>query len=376
MNPYKPNKTNKKMKTKVMNLILAAAALIAAAACANDDNNAVVDNDTPVPARITAAMADGAVATPDAKSANSAMTGNDAASTRAAGTRWNRDHIGVMVFKSPGSDMAARYRNARYATTSTGTTADFAPADAANTIYFADPDETVTFWAYAPYQPSADAATLPGTNADGQLFFDMRRQTTPEEQEAVDILVTFMPTTASKSNPTVAFEFTHCMSRLVLKIQTPAMYGFSPDDVERITAVKIGGLATTGYLRISDNNFSVGYDEGSRTQEWDITQNMNSVQTTGGVTQRVYTLIIPSAQYVKDKDGKNIDAIPLSITLDGQDYKNTTDLKGDLAAPGHFTFGNSYEYTINLKKTGLEVTGAKIAPWADGGTGSGDAVQE
>lgn len=362
------------MKTKSFTLILAAAALIAAAACTNDDNAVTVDNNTPVPARITAAMADGAVATPDTKSGNSAMTG-DAASTRAADTRWNRDHIGVVVSQSPGSDMTARYRNARYATTSTGTTADFAPTDAANAIYFADPDETVTFWAYAPYQPSADAATLPGTNADGQLFFDMRRQTTPEEQEAVDILRA-LPTTASKSNPTVAFKFAHCMSRLVLKIQTPAMYGFSPDDVERITAVKIGGLCTTGYIEISDRGFGVGYDEGSRTQEWDITQNMNSVQTTGGVTQRVYTLIIPSMQRVKDKDGNFIDAIPLSITLDGQDYKNTTDLKGDPDAPGCFFAGNSYEYTVSLKKTGLEVTGATITPWADGGTGSGDAVQE
>lgn len=359
------------MKTKVMTLILAAAALIAAAACTNDDSNVVVDNDTRVAARITAAMTDD-----DAVATSNAASGTKAA-TRAVGDRWNGDSIGVVVQNFPGSDMATQYRNAHYATNSTGTTATFAPIDAANTIYFADPDETVTFMAYAPYRPSATPGTLPGTNANGRMYFDMLRQTTPAEQEAVDILLSDH-VTASKSNPTVAFQFYHIMTRLVLNIQTPAAYGFSPDDVERITAVKIGGLCTTSFLEIgiADNRFSFGYDEGFRTQEWDITKNVNRVETRNGVTQRVYTLIIPSQQHVEDKDGKPLDAIPLSITFDEQEYKNTKDLKGEPANPGYFVIGRSYEYTIRLKKTGLEVTDATIQDWVTGGTGSGDAVRQ
>lgn len=374
------------MKTKVMNLILAAAALLTAAACTNDDSNVAVDDDTRVAARITAAMADGTTATPDAAPGaraatpsvmlngvkhlqpqstepeilRSAQNDRKDVATRAVGTQWNGDHIGVIVQNSPGSDMAQRYRNARYTTTSV----TFAPLDVDNTIYFDDSPEPVKFMAYAPYQPSATVATLPGTNGNGKVYFDMLRQTTPAEQEAVDVLLA-PPTTASKSNPTVSFQFNHIMTRLVLNIQTPAAYGFSPDDVKHITAVKIGGLRTTGFIEVVDNRFAFGSDESSRKEEWDITQNVNRVETRNGVTQRVYTLIIPSVQHVKDKAGQDIDAIPLSITFDEQEYKNTKDLKGNPDNPGSFLFAKSYEYTIRLKKTGIEVTGATITDWVD-----------
>lgn len=105
------------MKTQVFTLI-AAAALIVAAGCSKDENTAA-DNGTPVAARITAAMAGEATATPTGKAGQPA--------TRAVNDRWNRDHIGVVVYESPASDMAVRYRNAHYVTASTGTTAEFTP---------------------------------------------------------------------------------------------------------------------------------------------------------------------------------------------------------------------------------------------------------
>lgn len=355
------------MKTRTTTLILAAAALIAAA-CTNDDNVAA-DNNAPVPARITAAMAD------------------EAPATRAVNDRWNRDHIGVVVYESPASDMAARYRNAHYVTTSTGTSAEFAPADAANTIYFADADETVTFWAYAPYQPSATPGGLPGT--DGVITIDATRQATPEEQEAIDF-ITALGATASKSSPTVAFtkvddahdySFGHIMSRIVLKIETPAAYGFDPADVERISRISLEGLCTGGIFDIkidpaAGRGFGVGYDENTWKAEWDISGCVYTVEPDqNGVMQRIHTLIIPSMQRVKDKDGNSLGALPIAITLDGQVYRNDKDITGDATTNGRFFLGTSYEYTVRLKKSGIEVTGATISDWTDGGKGSGDAVQ-
>lgn len=354
-----------------MTLILAAAALIGmAAACTNDDNAVAVDNNAPVPARITAGMADAAVATPAAKAGQPA--------TRAVNDRWNRDHIGVVVYESPVSDMAARYRNAHYVTTSTGTTAEFAPADAANTIYFADADETVEFWAYAPYQPSASPGELPGT--DGVITIDATRQTTAEEQEALDFIVSTNGATASKSSPTVRFtrvdpthdySFVHIMSRLVLKIETPAANGFDPADVERISGISLNGLCTGGKfdVKVTSGGFWYGATRATWTDNWDIAGYVNAVTTTGSVTQRIHTLIFP-AQQATSIAGSFRNAVPITITLDGLTYTNDRDITGD------FKPGTSYEYTIRLKKTGLEVTGATITDWADGGTGSGDAMQQ
>lgn len=371
------------MKTKATTLILAAAALLAAAACTNDDNDVAVDNNAPVAARITAGMADAAAATPAAKAGQPG--------TRAVGTRWNRDNIGVVVAKSPGSDMTTRYRNARYVTTSVTTTAEFAPADAGNTIYFADSDEPVEFWAYAPYQPSATPGALPGT--DGVITIDATRQTSAEEQEALDFIVSTNGATASKSSPIVRFtrvdpthdySFVHIMSRLVLKIETPAAYGFDPADVERISGISLNGLCTGGTFDVKTTDPATGSgffhdtDRATWTDNWDIAGYVNAVTTTGSVTQRIHTLIFP-AQQAEDIMGSSRTVVPITITLDGQTYTNSQDITGSSygggAHTGNFKPGTSYEYTIRLRKTGLEVTGATITDWTDGGSATGDATQ-
>lgn len=304
-----------------MTLILAAAALIAAAACTNDDNAAAVDNDTRVPVRIIAGVGTALNATP----ADATQPG-----TRAVDDHWNCDHIGMIVYSSPGSDMATQYRNAHYVTTSTGTTAEFVPVDADNNIHFAKSDETVEFCAYTPYQSSATPDALPDTN--GIISIDTRVQETAEQQEAIDFL--FAPRTpASKSNPTVTFSkvdgrdytFKHILSRLVLKLETPEGYGFAADDVTHISQVKIGGLCTQCQLDIKpkdlmvDGSFTLTLDTDSWLEEWDITNNVNRVETGTGTTQRIYTLIFPP-QPVSNKTGTNPHAIPFSITLGGEVY--------------------------------------------------------
>ena len=59
--------------------------------------------------------------------------------------------------------MENMYKNVKYSTTSTDVNATFT-AEIGKGIFFQDATETVTFAAYAPYQTSAAANELPGTN--------------------------------------------------------------------------------------------------------------------------------------------------------------------------------------------------------------------
>lgn len=384
-----------------MTILAAAALLVTATACSNgDDHAAAVDNPDAVAVSITAAMAgDAASATPAAKSA--AQPG-----TRAVGARWNQDHIGVIMYTQKPNPTGGkiieygRMRNAHYATTSTGTDATFTPDTPADAIYLSDADGTVTFMAYAPYQPSAGSNGLPG--ADGAIVLDATLQvnTDPAEallqQEKLDLLFA-AGATASKDSPVVRFikvdddrdySFHHEMARLILKIQSPAANGFDPADVERISGVSIGNVRTKTRMAFLKEGFGLpafnNSDPDSWKQDWNITHAVHRYDpdptdpVTGlpvGTPQLIYTLIIPPQRLV-DAAGNNVQALLLSVTLDGNTYKNDGDITGELLTPGRFDAGKSYEYTISLKKKGLEVSGATITDWADGGTGSGDAVWE
>lgn len=380
-----------------MTILAAAALLVTATACSNgDDHAAAVDNPDAVAVSITAAMAgDAASATPAAKSA--AQPG-----TRAVGARWNQDHIGVIMYtKKAGTNIEyGRMRNAHYATTSTGTDATFTPDTPADAIYLSDADGTVMFMAYAPYQPSAGSNGLPG--ADGAIVLDATLQVNDNpaeallQQEKLDLLFTG-DVTASKDSPVVRFtkvdddrnySFRRMMARLILKIQSPAANGFGPADVERISGVSIGNVRTKARMVFLKEGIGLPdlnpHDPDSWKQDWNITHAVHRYDpdptdpATGlpvGTPQLIYTLIIPPQRLV-DAAGNNASALSLSVTLDGNTYKNDGDITGELGNPGFFYAGRSYEYTISLNKKGLEVSGATITDWADGGTGSGDAVWE
>jgi len=63
-------------------------------------------------------------------------------------------------------------------------------------------------------------------------------------------------------------------------------------------------------------------------------------------------------------------ALTFKAVIDGQTYVNRTDINPALAA------GTSYSYTITVKKTELEVSGATITDWAGGNEYTGDAEME
>ena len=315
--------------------IMAAAALTLAA-CSNDEN--MVDNG-PVEARITAGL--------------------NAPDTRAIGTNWNADEIGVWVKDAPTSDMENLYKNVLYTTTSTGATAEFTAATGQG-IFFQDATETVTFAAYAPYQPNTDSATLPGDN--GKVDVDTETNNTEALQEGIDFLFV-EGATASRTNNTVTFadntasggadhSFHHKMAQLNVVFQVSTSDGFAANQIFGGT-FNFGGLIHKGTFNVTDGTTKTTE---SAVVDWDI----SGCKHTDAATTRTYSLIL----LPQDLSGN---PLKVAVGIDGQTYYNSDAINPNLQA------GNTYTYTITVKKTGLQVSGCTITNWNNGTTGSGDA---
>lgn len=316
--------------------IMAAAALTLAA-CSNDENMEMTDG--PVAARITAGLS--------------------APTTRAIGTNWNADRIGVWVKDAPASDMENLYKNVLYTTTSTSATAEFT-ATTGEGIFFQDADETVTFAAYAPYQESDANETLPGNN--GKVDVKTDNMNTATDQEKIDFLFA-EGATATRTNYTVTFadntasggadhSFHHKMAQLNVVFQTSETDGFGPDDIFG-GAFNLGGLIHEGTFNVTDGTTET---TGSEVADWDI----SGCKYTDASTTRTYSLIL----LPQDLTSK---ALNVKVGIGGQTYSNNNTINPNLQA------GYTYTYTITVKKSGLVVSGCTITNWNTGSTGSGDA---
>ena len=301
------------------------------AACSNDENMEMTDG--PVEARITAGLS--------------------APTTRAIGTNWNADRIGVWVKDAPASDMETLYKNVLYTTTSTGATADFT-ATTGEGIFFQYADETVTFAAYAPYQESDANETLPGNN--GKVDVKTDNMNTATDQEKIDFLFA-EGAEASRASSTVSFtddhSFHHKMAQLNVVFQTSITDGFGPDDIFG-GSFNLGGLIHEGTFNVTDGTTAT---TGSEVADWDI----SGCKYTDAATTRTYSLIL----LPQDLSGKPLN---VAVGIGGQTYSNSDAINPNLQA------GYTYTYTITVKKSGLVVSGCTITNWNTGSTGSGDAV--
>ena len=323
------------MKMK-QNMILLAAAALALAAC----NNETPETDNrPVAARITAGLS--------------------APTTRAIGTNWNADEIGVWVKDAPASDMETLYKNVHYTTDSKEATATFT-ATTGEGIFFQDATETVTFAAYAPYQPSEDNETLPGDN--GKVDVDTETNNTETLQEDIDFLFA-EGATATRTNYTVTFadntasggadhSFHHKMAQLNVVFQTSSMDGFNESDIFG-GSFNLGGLVHDGTFNVTDGTTALTEEP---LDSWDI----SGCKYTDAATTRTYSLIL----LPQDLTNK---ALNVKVGIGGQTYSNSDAINPNLQA------GYTYTYTITVKKSGLVVSGCTITPWTSGTGGSGDA---
>lgn len=324
---------------KTTKIFMLAALTLSVAACSNDDSVNVAS--TSREAVITAGIH------------------NPAA--RAIGSVWENDEIGVRVTNATASDMADLYKNVHYVFSSaTSDVASFAPTATGAGIFFQDANETVTFAAYGPYQASTNAATLPGTSADGVISgISTAAQNTRALQKAFDFIYA-SGATASNTSYTVQFQganaFSHKMSRLIVKFVAATNAGFDATEVSNANSqYSLTGLYHAGTFNVTDGTAVA--TTGQATTDWSL--NDNSLRTPDETEAATFTSIL----YPQDHSANGL---TVKATIAGQTYEAT--IKPNLLS------GMSYTYTITAKKQGLEVTGSTVTDWIVGTEGSADAT--
>lgn len=278
--------------------------------------------------------------------------------TRANGSTWETDNIGVMVTAAPSSEMENIYKNVQYATTSESSDAATFTASTSAGIFFQDATETVTFAAYGPYQTSDNAATLPGSNG---VISDISTtdQSTREKQKDFDFIYA-SGATATNSSYTVQFQgnnaFTHKMSRLIIQFVAATDAGFDATEVSNSgSTYAVSGLYHAGTFNVIDGT---AVSTGTTTSNWSLNDNSLRTETGTSATTATFTSIL----YPQDH---SVSGLTVTATIAGQTYQAT--IKPNLES------GKSYTYTITAKKQGLVVTGCTVTDWTNGGSDSADA---
>lgn len=269
--------------------------------------------------------------------------GINTAASRANGSQWEADVIGVTVIDAPNSNMENLYRNVRYKTEALGGSAVFAPVDNEG-IFFQDATETVTFSAYGPYRDWTVAPDDEGFNTVDMADSQMGR----EAQKSIDFIHA-TGATASNASPTVTFTadyaFRHVMSRLEIVVKISDKGDFS-DNALTDGDYSLGGMKLqalfnpyTGEAKASD---------APAVNDWYL--NTLPSATEDGVVS--YTAILPPQTLET--------TLTFTAKVDGQTYANSSLIKPALES------GKSYRYTITVSKTGLTVSGCTITDWTVG----------
>lgn len=304
------------MKPTTLYISLVTAALTAA--CSNDEPR--VDY-APVAASITAGVA--------------------GPGTRAIGNTWNADHIGITVTGSPLSDMKTRYGNRHYSTTAVGTTsADFSPATADDGIFFQNAGETVTFAAYAPYQPAQPGA-LPGT--DGIISHSIdTADFTPEKLSGIDFL--WASATGKAASPQVNFTFKHTMSRLTFIF----LKGEGLDELKDIR-YELYGLCPNGTF-----NTLTGQ---AKADTAIVPTFKYSIPVPFSTDMRSTIMAFP------EQEG----TLSLTVVMDGKSYMTQFPMVVEPGTSNRIPLagGHSYTYNVTLKKNALIVEQATIYAWEE-----------
>lgn len=275
--------------------------------------------------------------------------GLDGVLTRANGSQWEEDHIGVYVTDDSGSGMVGTFSNVEYQTSASNASGQTSFSPVGGGIFFQDATANVTFAAYGPYKPYDKIA------ADYTVSANTTEQSSRTAQQAFDFIYSG-GVTASHRQPTVMFNFAHKMSRLVLVMKTSDTDGFSATEVQdgvyTLTGIQhkgtfnvVSGQAKANLVNLSDPESS------TMGTAWRL--NDHSIkQVADDRTSVTFTSILfPQAAP---------DGISLKAEIGGQVYEA-------MLAPA-LEQGYSYQYTVTMKKQGLEVSGCTIADWADGGT--------
>lgn len=246
---------------------------------------------------------------------------NAPAGTRAAGTTWGNDAIGIFMTESG----TTHYANSKYTTTGDG---KFTAA-AGSEMYYPMSGNTVTFTAYYPYES--------GAALGAPIDVEIETTQTTGNQPAFDLLYSSGATgsKATAASP-VALDFKHQLSKIVMNTTADASVGSA-----------LAGMTVTIKGMNTKNTFNLA------TGALGATSNTPAPITPRTVTDGTQydAIIMPGSYSAGD--------VTVDFTVGSETF--TWTLPATTFAPG-----NEYTYTVTLKRTGVQVTGT-ITAWITGG---------
>lgn len=258
--------------------------------------------------------------------------------TRAYDNQWETgDRIGIYAFGKGTTTVADGYGNIPYTTASGGTTGSFAPDG--TTIYLPTDGTERDFVAYYPYTAGL---------TDGIYTVDVSNQSS---QKVIDLMAAATQT-ADRTNPNVAFNFTHKLCKMELTLKPGS--GMTGTELAGLT-VELTGQQTAGTFNVTQPASAVSVTTGTATPIPLLT-NADGTFAEG--------IVLPSESY---------QGMSLNITLpDGSSVFSWP--LGNATESQKFEAGKKYLYTITVNKTNIDVT-ATITDWepGNGGGETGDA---
>lgn len=258
--------------------------------------------------------------------------------TRAYNNQWEADdRIGIYAFTEGTATVADGYANIPYITQTSDADVTFAPVG--TTIYLPTNGDTRNFVAYYPYkQLTGDVYAVNVTDQISQKDIDLMAAGTQ---------------TADRTDPTVAFNFVHKLSKVEITLQPGS--GMTDDDLKGLT-VALTGQQTAGTFDVTQPASAVTVTTGTATP---ITLLTNSE---GSFAEGI---VLPSDDYtgmsleITLADGESVFTWPLSSATESS----------------KFEAGKKYSYTINVNKTEISVT-ATITDWEPGNNGGESGYAE
>lgn len=253
--------------------------------------------------------------------------------TRAYDNQWETgDRIGIYAFGKGTTTVADGYGNIPYTTASGGTTGSFAPDG--TTIYLPTDGTERDFVAYYPYTAGL---------TDGIYTVDVSNQSS---QKVIDLMAAATQT-ADRTNPNVAFNFTHKLCKMELTLKPGS--GMTGTELAGLT-VELTGQRTAGTFDVTRP--ASGVEVATEGTVSDITLLTDEAGTsTEGI-------VLPADSY---------EGMAFRITLADGESVFTWSLSEAKESTG-FTAGSKYLYTIRVNKTDIRVT-STITDWT---TGNGD----
>ena len=303
---------------KATKIMMLAAATLVLAACSSEED--VIDNSTPVAIQINASIA---------RQGETRTTPNYATGE----TNWEAgDSIGIYVCDSNGRVYVF---DKKYVTTEGDGTFTYGGTE--GEMYdFPVSTQYCQVIAYYPFD-----------RTEYDWKYDWSQYTTAVDTKVQTQKLDFLNAKIEplKTTKTINFTFRHTMSQLVLKIKTDAFAGFAATDVTK-GAYFLSGLKHKGER---DKARNYAQNMGSVENDWEFSSaDANTPVEDGTDNVRTYRMIL----FPQDC---STNVITFKATIDGIDY--TCTLNPNMKS------GNSYTYTINIKKTGIEVSNCTIAGW-------------